>query len=65
MRCYMGKGDVILVWLRYWNILVTGMLYSFAIIIVTIVGVARVLGLAIILLYNSVCHMITCRMILV
>ena len=63
----MGKGYVIWVWLGYLKILVTGMLYGFAIIIVTMLGVATVLGLRIILLYNSVCHIITCvcHMILV
>ena len=39
-----GVGNIIWVWLRYLKVLVTGMLFDFAIIIETIIVVAEVLG---------------------
>ena len=45
-----GDGfDIIWVWLRYCKVLVTGMLYGFAILIETIIVVAGVLGYGFIL----------------
>ena len=38
-----GEG-ILWVWLIYWNVFVTGMLYGFAIIIETMLGMIGVLG---------------------
>ena len=45
IRIWSDNGNVIWVWLGYWKVLVTRILYGIAIIIVTIVEVAEVLGL--------------------